>query len=339
MRSAVQEVGQRFVVGFDGLTPSAEIRTLIRDFGVGHVVLTARNVAAPEPLAELVHELQGVARQAGHTVPLLVSIEHGGGAASPLGAPWTAWPSVAAIDRLENLELARRMGAALASEMVPFGIHCDFAPSLDVDVAADRDPDKVGRIGASLIEGLQRGGVAACASHFPGEGADDLDWRPFRSAIGSGVAMVMMSRDVLPRFDEELPAMLSPRLVSESLRGRLGFSGVVVASDLCGAKLEERWDLRERTVMAAQAGCDLIRLVEATIETQIEAIEALIRATEGGIFRFTERDDVRRRIGRLKERFLLPYVEPDPRQARRFTGVPQHQALAHEIADRSGVAV
>ena len=65
MKDIVRRVGQRFMVGFEGLTASADVKALIREFGVGHVVLFARNVAGPEQVADLVRELQSVARDAG----------------------------------------------------------------------------------------------------------------------------------------------------------------------------------------------------------------------------------------------------------------------------------
>ena len=96
MRSTVREVGQRFMVGFDGLAASADIRRLIREFGLGHVILFARNVDSPEQVAELVRELQAIAREAGHDLPLLIAIDQEGGKVQRLRAPWTVWPPLPA---------------------------------------------------------------------------------------------------------------------------------------------------------------------------------------------------------------------------------------------------
>ena len=78
MKDIVRRVGQRFMVGFEGLTASADVKALIREFGVAHVVLFARNVEEPVQLAELVRELQSVARDAGLSWPLLVAVDQEG---------------------------------------------------------------------------------------------------------------------------------------------------------------------------------------------------------------------------------------------------------------------
>ena len=80
------------MVGFEGHTASADVKALIREFGAGHVVLFARNVAAPEQVAELVRELQSIARDASHERPLLVAVDQEGGRVARLKEPWTLWP-------------------------------------------------------------------------------------------------------------------------------------------------------------------------------------------------------------------------------------------------------
>jgi beta-N-acetylhexosaminidase len=366
VRSVIEEVGQRFAVGFDGRAASAEIRTLIRDFGVGGVVLHGRNVDGPLQLAELVRELQDLARRAGHDTPLLVSVDQEGGRVSPFSAPWTVWPPARALGRLGVAALIKRAGLAMASELSACGIRGNFAPVVDVetsggnpalrDRALSSEPDKVGTAAAALVAGLQAGRVAACAKHFPGQGEaevdssearpvigeprgrlEDVELRPFRDVIAADVAMVMTSHALFPEIDERLPATLSPHFMG-ILRREMGFGGVIVTDDLDKKALAGEWEIGERAVLAAQAGCDVIRIGSADMAAQMEAMEGLIRATEGGMFRFTERDDVRRRLRRLKERFLLPYADPDPRLAPQIVGRAEHEALAREISDRSGLA-
>ncbi|MCM2258063.1 MAG: beta-N-acetylhexosaminidase, partial [Vicinamibacteria bacterium] len=79
MRENVRLAGQRFMVGFGGHTASADVKRMIREFGVGSVILFARNVDGPEQVAELVRELQEEARSAGHDQPLLVAVDQEGG--------------------------------------------------------------------------------------------------------------------------------------------------------------------------------------------------------------------------------------------------------------------
>jgi beta-N-acetylhexosaminidase len=365
VRDVVRRVGQRFMVGFEGLTVSPDVKALIREFGVGNVVLFSRNVAAPEQVAELVRELQSVAREAGQERPLLVAVDQEGGRVARLKEPWTTWPSARAVGRVGSEETAQEVGAALAAEMRACGIRCDFAPCVDVDtnpknpVIGDRsfgdDPDLVGRLGAAVVRGLQENGVAACAKHFPGHGDTDLDshlelpavdhprsrldeieLRPFRKAIEAGVASVMTSHILVREIDDQLPATLSRPLIGGLLRRELSFTGAVVTDDLAMGAVAKHWTPGRLAVLAAQAGCDLLELCKGH-DAQVESMEALIRAEESGEIVFQEAEAAEGRVRALKERFLAGYLDPDPKEARRAAGRAEHRALAETIAARAGI--
>src|SRR5258707_6854342 len=246
MRESVRRVGQRFMIGFDGLEASTDAKRLIREFGVGHIILFARNIAGPEQVAGLLRELQETARDAGHDTPLLIAVDQEGGRVARMGPPWTVWPPLPALGRTGSEDLARRMGAALAAECASAGIRCDFAPIMDVDTNPDNpiignrslgdDPELVGRLGTAMIEGLQGGGVVASAKHFPGHGdtdldshlelpvveqsrsrLDDVEIRPFRRAIAAKVATIMMPHVLSPELDPEFPASISTPIVAAIL--------------------------------------------------------------------------------------------------------------------------
>ena len=110
------------MVGFDGLEASPDVKRLIRDFGVGHVILFARNVDSPEQVAELVRELQEWRATPATTLPLLIAVDQEGGRVARMGPPWTVWPPLRALGRIGSEDLARRMGAALAAELSACGI-------------------------------------------------------------------------------------------------------------------------------------------------------------------------------------------------------------------------
>ena len=128
------------------------------------------------------------------------------------------------------------------------------------DRSFGEDPELVARLGTALIQGLQQGGVAACAKHFPGHGDTELDSHldlpavdhsrsrldevelgPFRAAIAAGVASVMTSHILVREIDDALPATLSPRVIAGLLREELGYSGVVVTDDLEMQALAKHW--------------------------------------------------------------------------------------------------
>lgn len=364
MRESVRRVGQRFMIGFDGRAASSDVKRLIREFAVGHVILFARNVEGPEQVAELARELQETARRAGHDMPLLVAVDQEGGRVARMGPPWTVWPPARALGRIGSEDLARRMGSALAAECRTCGILCDFAPDMDVDtnpqnpIIGNRsfgdDPELVGRLGAAMIEGLQGGGVIASAKHFPGHGDTlldshldlpvvehgrsrlyDVEIRPFHKAVEAGVATFMMAHVLYPELDAELPASLSPAIVDGVLRGELKYEGVVFTDDLEMKAVADRWTPERAAVLALQAGCDVVPVC-VTHDAQVRALEGAVRAVESGEISYEAMDDSLLRVRRLKERYLLPYQDPDPRLARRTAGSPEFEALAREIAERGG---
>ena len=279
-----------------------------------------------------------------------------------LGPPWTVWPPLRALGRIGEPDLARRMGAALAAECSAAGIKCDFAPIMDVDTNPDNpiignrafgdDPDLVARLGVAMIEGLQGGGVVASAKHFPGHGdtsldshlalpvvehsrsrLEDVEMRPFRAAIKAKVATIMMAHVLYPELDPEVPASLSKPIVEGILRGDLKYDGVVFTDDLEMKAVADRWTPDRAAVMAMQAGCDIVPVC-LTHDAQVTAMEGAVRAAETGELPFRGMDDALARVRRLKERYLLPYRDPDPRQARQAAGSPEFVALAQEISER-----
>ena len=363
MRQGVRQAGQRLIVGFHGHEASGDVKRMIRDYGAGTVILFARNVASPEQVAELVRELQGVARDARHELPLFIAVDQEGGRVARMRAPWTEWPPMRALGRQGSEDVARKVGEALAAELFACGIRLDFAPVMDVDtnpknpVIGDRsfgaDPDLVGRLGVAMIDGLQGGGVAASAKHFPGHGDTDVDshldmpsvehsrsrledveLRPFRRAIEAGVATVMTGHVLVRALDEELPGTLSPRVVGGLLRGELGYKGVIVSDDLEMKAVAGRWPRGEAAALAARAGCDLLSVC-ASHDRQVEALEAIVKALETEAISWSDMDDACLRIRRLKEKYLVPWQDPDPRAARAAAGAGERQALAREVAEYS----
>ncbi len=364
MRQSVRQAGQRLMVGFHGHEASADVKRMIHDYGAGSVILFARNVASPEQVADLVRELQAEARAAGHDLPLLVAVDQEGGRVARMRAPWTEWPPLRALGRQGSEEMARKMGQALAAELHACGIRLDFAPVVDVDtnpqnpVIGDRsfgaDPDLVGRLGAAMIRGLQGGGVAACAKHFPGHGDTDVDSHldlprvehprsrieevelpPFRAAIAAGVASIMTAHVIVRALDEELPATLSPRVVG-LLRRELKYEGVIVSDDLEMKAVAKRWAPGPLAVGAAKAGCDLLPVC-ATHDAQVESLEGLVKAVEAGDIPWKAMDEACARMRRLKETYLLPWRDPDPRAARAAAGAGERVALSREIAQQAGI--
>jgi beta-N-acetylhexosaminidase len=165
-----------------------------------------------------------------------------------------------------------------------------------------------------------------------------VELRPFRKAIEAEVATIMTAHVLVRELDDRLPATLSPVVVESLLRQELRFGGVIVSDDLEMRAVADRWRPGRAAVLAAKAGCDLLPVCKDA-DAQVEAIEALVRAVESEEISWKAMDAACSRIRLVKERFLLPYRDPVPREARLAAGIGERSALAREIADRGGIPV
>src|SRR5437016_3058922 len=293
-----RQIGQPLIAGFDGHQLPVELKALARDFGLGGVILFARNIAEPEQVAELCYE---AARLTPH-LPLWVSVDQEGGRVARLKAPFTEWPPMATLGRSGDVALAERFAGALASELKAVGVTLDYTPVLDVftnpknTVIGDRAfGDKaadVARFGAAVIRKLQGEGIAACGKLFPGHGdtvADshhelplvehpperlrETEFVPFKAAIEAGVATIMTAHVFVPALDEQRPATLSRRVVTDLLRGELQFNGVVLSDDLEMKAIAAEYAVPEAAVLAIEAGCDGALICSGDHDVQAAALE------------------------------------------------------------------
>jgi beta-N-acetylhexosaminidase len=359
MRDIRRHIGQLAIAGFAGESIPADLKAVAREFDLGGIILFARNVSAPEQVAEISREARTMAQE----LPLWVSVDQEGGRVARLKAPFTIWPPMLTLGRSGDEGLAERFAAALAAELKAVGITLDYTPVLDIltnpknpvigDRALAERAEDVARLGRTIVRVLQREGIAACGKHFPGHGdtavdshhelplvehppdrLDAVELVPFRAAIAEGVAAIMTAHILMPAMDEERPATLSPAIVDGLLKKKLGFGGLVVSDDLEMRAISGRYGLPEATVAAIAAGCDAVLMCGASQEPQAAALEALVKAVEDGALPVKRVEDALARHRRMKERFLAP-ARPAPLTGaalRAALGRDEHLAVAAEMA-------
>ena len=227
-------------------------------------------------------------------------------------ATGSRFPGVAALGRVDDVELTEQIGRAVGRLVAQSGITLNFAPCADVMVdrlnpvigirSFGADPELVARHTAAFVTGHQAAGVAACAKHYPGHGDTDVDTHlsvavidsdldsmratallPFAAAVRAGVASVMAGHLLVPAVDT-LPASVSGRWLTDILRGEMGFTGAVVTDALEMAAIAATYGMAEGAVMAIEAGADLLCLGadDATPELLDTIGSALIAAVRSG---------------------------------------------------------
>lgn len=319
--SAAGEPGQLLYAGFQGARVPDGLAARVAAGRIGGVVLFARNVESPEQVRGLIRSLHAAAPP---DAPIVVAVDQEGGRVQRFRAPWTVWPPMRAVGDRDDPAATRSLAAALARELLDLGIALDFAPVVDVatepsnPVIGDRSfgetPDRVASHGAAFVEGLQGGGVAACAKHFPGHGdtlrdshhelptlAHDLErlrrveLPPFRAALRAGVASVMTAHIVFPALDPDRPATFSPAIVS-LLRRELGFEGVIFSDDLEMRAVADGHSIEERVRGCLAAGVDALLVCSdhALWEEALAVLEGMPRAVLA---------EPLRRMAALKARF------------------------------------
>lgn len=284
------------------------------ELGVGGFVLHGGPEAA---VRALIKDLRQVSK-----IPLLIGAELERGAGQQF-AGTTGLPPLAAIAALNDPNLVQRAAKLTAREARPLGVNWSFAPMCDLQMepanprtavhGIGAEPDAVGATAAQWIEACQHEGMLACAKHFPGLGRIpatahdavasvdvprsvlfDHDFRPFRAAIASRVASMLVAHVSYPSLDaSESPATFSSVILRYLLREKYGFEGLVASDVLAAGPPLSPDDEVDVAVRALDAGCDVL-LGPSHLEFLVESLER--RVTDGPLYEDRIEQSRRRRL-------------------------------------------
>lgn len=307
MSQARRDAGQTLVVGFHGETLPPPLAALAHAGALGGVILFKRNVeGALVDVAKRVAAI--VATFAGEGAPPLVSVDQEGGRVARLRtAPVIALPPMRELAAKNDATKIRDAARTLGKQLRALGFTMDYAPVLDVDTNAanpvigdrafGRDAESVIRLALPFADGLADASVLACGKHFPGHGDTDTDSHlalprlrherarldavelpPFRACAGR-VPALMTAHVVFDALAPGVPATLAREVVTDLLRGELGYDGAVFSDDLEMKAVADHYPIADCAVRAIAAGCDLL-LVCSDAARALAAHEALVREAE-----------------------------------------------------------
>jgi beta-N-acetylhexosaminidase len=313
-RAVQDRLGELLIVGFPGTEWTPEIESELRRIRPAGVIFFAANFPDASTAARLcraVHATLGSPAE-----PPLVCADEEGGMVSQISGFWEVPPSARAVAASGGPPLVKDLAQRTARRLLALGVNLDFAPVLDIHsnplnpVIGIRSfgtaASQVTACGRAAVEGMEAAGIIPVVKHFPGHGDTTLDshvdlprveadsrilalreLRPFEAAVAWGAPVVMVAHVVVPALDPdpERPATLSPPIVTETLRGRMGFQGVVVTDALEMAGATTRGSFGEVAVRAIEAGSDLL-LYSKLHPGPDEALVALREALRTG--RLTE---------------------------------------------------
>ncbi|MEV0486495.1 glycoside hydrolase family 3 protein [Streptomyces sp. NPDC050508] len=293
--------------GFPGTTaPDWLLRRLGE--GLASVGLFGRNIASPEQLSSLTAQLRS------ERDDVLVAIDEEGGDVTRLEVrTGSSFPGNHALGAVDDVDLTRAVAHELGRRLAACGVNLNWAPSADVNSNPSNpvigvrsfgaDPELVARHTAAYVTGLQAAGVAACTKHFPGHGDTAVDSHhalpridaessvlerrellPFRAAIAAGTRAVMSAHILVPTLDPDHPATLSLRILTDLLRGQLGYDGLIVTDGMEMQAIAATYGIERGSVLAIAAGADAICVGGglADDETVRRLRDALVGAVHAG---------------------------------------------------------
>lgn len=268
-------------------TMRAQADSIVAKEQVGGIILMEGNIAQT---AATCNRLQSLVK-----VPLAVTIDGEFGLGMRI-SEFRKYPRQGALAGLPDDSLMYEMGLQIARDMRSMKIDVNFAPVVDVNLHPDVNtikdrsfgPDNklVAEYGSAVMRGMQDGGVVACAKHFPGHGdtevdshkalpvlkfpmerLDSVELYPFRRLVKDGVRMVMVGHLLVPALDT-LPASVSKVVVTDLLRKKMNFKGLII-TDALGMEgvLEPFGGVREKATLAAYiAGVDILLMPDNVSE-------------------------------------------------------------------------
>ena len=298
-----QQVGQLMIMGFDGTALSARLRSVLGTFQPGGVILFKRNIEEALQVHALLRDSQkAVATQMFRCVDLE------GGTVDRLRDVIAPAPSVTDVSATGSKKLFRKHGQVIGEEVRALGLNTDFAPSLDLAFEASKsvlrsrtvspDPKKTVRFAREYLRGLRAAGVLGCGKHFPGLGEASLDshldlpsidkpWKklwgedlvPYRE-MRKDLPFVMVAHACYPAVTgDRAPASLSRKWMTDVLRKKIGYRGLVVSDDLDMGAVLSSASIEEAAVETLRAGADMF-LVCQKEEHVWRAFEAAFKKAE-----------------------------------------------------------
>ena len=291
------------IIGFDGTEMSPALASLLQRVQPAGVILFARNIVSAEQTYKLLKDCQAQV-----SVPLFRCVDLEGGKVDRLRNVIGPAPSASEVFALGNRGLFRKHGRAIGENCRALGFNLDFAPAVDLAFEASRsvmssrlvsdDPKKTVLYAREFLAGLRASGVLGSGKHFPGLGEGNLDshhdlpvirksfkkmWNedlaPYR-ALRREFPIVMISHAAYPQVTrEEIPASLSRKWITEVLRNKIGYRGLIASDDMEMGGVLAAAPIEQAAVEHIRAGGDLCLICHKE-EFVNRAYEELLRTAE-----------------------------------------------------------
>lgn len=333
------EIGQLIMIEYNQPAYSSDLDYMINTLHVGGVIMYEFQMTSfNQTKGDIAH------MQRRSNIPLLISTdEEGGPYVHRLSNIYGYRMSATQIEETGDVNVAKQQGLKTSQDLAALGINEDLAPDVDVNQVNGYDmvtrtfgntADQVIKYAGAYLQAMQGNGTVACIKHFPGLGGAltdahkglpvvhstkqqiyDTDLAPFKAFIQSPNAllnpgMIMPTDVLLPAIDPKYPAELSHTFMTDILRNEFGYDGVVLTDALYMQGITDTWDMYTASVMALQAGNDMLLGANGTSQT-LGVINAIKQALKDGRLTKARIDESVTRIIALKMQYhLMPTYVP-----------------------------
>lgn len=320
--SKTEKIGQMVMIGIQGTKVDDDSLYMLNQYHMGGVILFDRNMESPEQVKQLTSDLQA---QSNEKVPLFIGIDEEGGDVVRMAEKLTPAPSQKEIGATGDIEQAKTWAIKTAKSLKDMGINVNFAPVADVGSNDKRsysaDANTVIDFVRAATKGYQQENIIYSLKHFPGIGKGRVDSHVDSSSIDVAKE-VLMTEDIIPfktiidendpndyfilvshlkypALDEEYPASLSSKIMTDLLRNELGYKGIIITDDMEMGAVANHNDFRSIGVNAVKAGADIV-LVCHEYKHQQEVYLGLLDAVNSGEISQERIDESVKRIIKVK---------------------------------------
>lgn len=320
--SQTEKLGQMVMIGIQGTKVDDDSLYMLNQYHMGGVILFDRNMESPEQVKQLTSDLQA---QSNEKVPLFIGIDEEGGDVVRMAEKLTPPPSQKEIGATGDIEQAKTWAIKTAKSLKDMGINVNFAPVADVGSNDKRsystDTNTVIDFVRAATKGYQQENIIYSLKHFPGIGKGRVDSHVDSSSIDvtKGILMaediipfktiidenepndyfILVSHLKYPALDEEYPASLSSKIMTDLLRNELGYKGIIITDDMEMGAVANHNDFRSIGVKAVKAGVDIV-LVCHEYQHQQEVYLGLLDAVNSGEISQERIDESVKRIIKVK---------------------------------------
>ncbi len=288
-------IGQMILTGFRGfeLDDNAPVIEAIRSGKAGGVILfdydvvlktNKRNISSPKQLKALTKKLKKSA-----AIPLFIAIDQEGGRISRLKPIYGFRESIshANLGKADNERITRKEAIGSALQLKKMGLNINFAPVVDLNINPNNpvigklersfsdQPEIVIRHSTYILDEFKKHGIIGALKHFPGHGSSlddshlgltdvteswqEIELEPYIRLIDSGYAKIIMTAHIFNRnLDPNYPATLSRKVLTDILRNKLRFEGVIITDDINMGAINDHYGFEEAIELTINAGADIV---------------------------------------------------------------------------------